>query len=272
MLDWGEVEALSNDILRYRLLLERHKETTLSPIADAPAQTESSYRWAAVDLFCRALDHAEAAHVLIVQRQGYVSVMATVRALFERAASLRYLVRHKERSREALVYRAYTYLRDVEALTEAEAPPERIEAIRARVDELRLPDEVRDEALRRLKSKHGWTGLSTARVLGRLERELGLKGEYRRTHRFLANRTNPEGALGHLEVERLGDGTLSVGCKKELDEDAATIIARFARDHLQVAFWDMWGAVKGPLLEGPMAESLTMDHTPRQGRIPPETS
>jgi hypothetical protein len=55
----------------------REAEGTLSPIADAPIAEDSAYRWAAVDLLCRALNHAEAAYVLMARRQGYPSVMAT---------------------------------------------------------------------------------------------------------------------------------------------------------------------------------------------------
>ena len=110
---------------------------------------------------------------------------------------------------------------------------------------------MRSKAAQRLKRKRGWTGLRIAEVFGRLERKLGSKSEYEGAYRLLSSRAHPDGSLGHLEVERSADGTLSVEFKKELDEDAAAVIARFARAHLEAAFWDAWQAAKGPVLQGP---------------------
>jgi hypothetical protein len=148
----SQVEWLAQDLRAFRTLVEENGARFAS-ISDDSEPLKQNYHAVATEFFWRTYYLAAGARMMLAATLRTPMVVLQ-RALYESTVSAMHLAQHAEPEREALIYRACSYFREMVVL----APPqERVDVLNAAL--ARMPDDVVEVA----KKRHGgwgWTGMN----------------------------------------------------------------------------------------------------------------
>jgi hypothetical protein len=187
------------------------------------------------DLSWQIFEHATAMHLLLTE-QLYTSALVVLRAIYEAQVTLRYLVQHQKSQDEAVIFLAFSYLRDIKHFGHQADLVDEYSAIVER-----MPKHLVEEAKRRA-AKHPptWSG----KTVSRMADEAGMVGHVP-TYGFLSAEAHSAALGRHVSSARTGD-MMSIETGRQMSPEEVESTANFARRAVHFAFKTIWGIFDAP--------------------------
>lgn len=195
-----------------------------------------TFRTVCLDLFWQVRESAYGvAHLLPTRVAG--PLIPLQRYLWETVANLRYLSAHSDRVREATVFQAYSYLKEIEDY------PEDLALITERQEILdRMPIEIVSVARARASQRPWtWSGLRIAEVATRG----GLIG-FNRIYAVLSGQSHAHRVGTNVRFGEVEGSSQQFRLGRTLADEEVDAHARFARKGLGAAFGVLWQSVDSP--------------------------
>lgn len=230
----SEQDLLHHDIAEIRRLLDTHREV-LERLADMRDPARHTYLSIVAELFFRMWVHAAAVDVLL-RENLFPSTLVVMRSIFDALVVMGYLVKHPDSKNEAVILRAFSYLRDIKDYahqTELVTEYTRVLSI--------MPPELVALAKRRSENRP-WTW--SGKTVKRMAIETGIQG-YDAGYSSMSGEAHAS-AMGRL-VQTIPEGKMvNITTGRPMTPKEVEASANYARRALHTAFLTMWGEFDGP--------------------------
>ncbi|MCU1381737.1 MAG: hypothetical protein JWL71_434 [Acidobacteria bacterium] len=150
----SQVDLLGNDIKELRRILDEHR-SYVEPLSDLTDVDRHAHALVVADLFWQCWYLAMGADVLI-REELHGPLVAVGRMLFEGLVTLAYLQQHADGQREAVIFLAYSFLKQIAYFPDQAPVVTERESLLAR-----MPADAVAEARQRLNTRpKNWSGKS----------------------------------------------------------------------------------------------------------------
>jgi len=227
--DHSQLEWLEHDRKEMRRLLAEDA-TLFEPLADTTDPRAHTLYLVIADLFWQVWYHAIAVEVLL-REELTTTVVVVQRALYEAIATLAYLHSHPNRSSEAEVLLASTYVRQLALFGEQKQVREEREEILARMP----PDSVNTARQRLSKGRRTWTGKSIREMMT----AANVTG-YDTLYSYLSSKTHAGIAGEHVRILRGTGSMATIHIGSTISTNDVEAHANFARRALHGSLQILW--------------------------------
>lgn len=237
-LDWLAVDIDEH----VRLMLENTE--LFAVLGDSTDPDRHNYFEVLIDLYLRVFFNAQGLRALLSENLRDPS-LAVMRALFEACVNLGYLANHPAGQDEAVVLRAYSYLKQIDLFEDSDDFVRERQAILAR-----MPAHLVKLAKERIRKRQNWTGKNV-----RDTAKAAQMGGYE-AYRYMSEEVHGRVA-GDRIVRRTEDGVHgTVILQNKLRPGEDELIANTARRLLDSSFRLIWKELDG----GPLTYRTSNPH------------
>ena len=228
----SQLAWLKRDIGVYRDLVAGKPEL-LGRLGDLTDPVRHNFYNVVADLYWISIHHALGV-VSLLEEELRTPAVVVQRALYETAVSLKYLVTRPDPNGEALTYRAYSFLKELEFFAGDSA----LVADRERVLAI-VPEEAVAEARKRIGKRQSWSGQNMKVMAERA----GFTGY--ELYGWLSEEGHSRVIGYHARLEKTGEDKGVVRLGRPLEQAEVENMANFARRMLSFSFMAFWSAFEG---------------------------
>lgn len=227
-----QLEWLERDLALYRELLVKRQDL-FGPLGDLRDKPRQNLHAVVIDLYWTAIHHGLGV-VELLREELRAPLGVVQRALFETVVSLKYLVSRPDPVFEAVVYRAYSMLKELKFF-----PHDRASVTERREILAQMPSEPVREAKKRVEKRQNWSG-QNMRVMAE---RVGFSGYD--LYGWLSEEAHSRVIGYHFRLEKKSESRADLHFGRSLSRDERENLANFTRRMVNQAFMEFWSTFKG---------------------------
>lgn len=230
-----ELEALESDLAQVREAISTNPDA-LRPLTDLSDLSRQNYRAIVVDLGWRVIHHALGA-VELLRNELHEPLTVVQRAIWEALVTLSYLTKHDAAEQEALIFRAFSAMKEIQLF---DYQPEIVRDRKALLQ--RMPAAAVREAQSRFdKWPRTWSG----KTIKEMAANSDVSG-YDSGYDYMSAEAHSAVIGERVRLVEHGDGTGALILGREMTERNVEAAANFSRRAVKHAVRLMWHVLDAP--------------------------